>query len=120
MRLTAALLAVVALVGHAPVDAPGQSSPAQQASYTYQGTVQDVSAEAGELTIITGVGFALRLIEIHVTPATTIVSSDTTLTLDRLNPGALVRAECRREDGTLVADRIERLTRPAGGPDGAP
>ena len=110
MRLAAiGLLAAVLLAGHALSSAPAQDAPQPQAAYTYQGTVHEVEVTDRTLTIITGVGFALRLIEIHVTPATTIVSGDTTLTLARLDRGAVVRAECQRRDGRLVADRIERV-----------
>jgi hypothetical protein len=84
-------------------------APAQPASYTYQGTVHAVAPRQSSLEIITGVGFALRLVQVRAVAATRIESAGVTLPLADLKPGDVVRADCRRTPLGLVADRIEKV-----------
>jgi hypothetical protein len=91
-----------------PVVAHGPR-PAQPASYTYQGTVHAVAPRQSSLELITGVGFALRLVQLHAVAATRIDSAGVALPLADLKPGAVVRAACRRTNLGLVADHIEKL-----------
>src|SRR2546427_9558369 len=48
------------------------SAPVQPPTYTYRGTVHTVQPRAGSLELITGVGFALRLVPMGAVAATRI------------------------------------------------
>ncbi len=85
------------------------AAPVQPASYTYRGTVHVVELHLSSVEIITGVGFALRLVQMHAVAATRIDSAGVTLRLRDLQPGDIVRAECRLTKSGLVADRIVKL-----------
>ena len=95
------------LLARAPASLP-------PATYTYQGTVQAVQPRTASLDIVTGVGFALRLVHIRTLPATQFASAGATLSFAGLKPGDVVRAECHMTDAGPVADRIEKL-----GPQGS-
>jgi len=82
------------------------------ASYVYQGTIEAVRPRAGTLALVTGVGMALRLVSIQTTATTRVASGPTTLALNVLKPGDVIRAECHRTDKGPVADRIERIRLP--------
>jgi hypothetical protein len=99
-NLTRAVALAATLLLPAAVAAAQQDVP-----YVYQGTVQAVTS--GTVTVITGMGLALRLVEMRTTPTTSIVSEGAAVALDDLRPGDVVRADCRSTDGGLVADRIE-------------
>jgi hypothetical protein len=73
--------------------------------YVYHGTVQAVTP--GSLKLITGMGLALRLVQMRTAPTTSIVSDGAAVALDDLRPGDVVRADCRSTDSGLIADRIE-------------
>jgi hypothetical protein len=77
----------------------------QDVPYVYEGTVHEVTS--GSLKLIIGVGLALRLVQMQTTPTTAIVSEGAALAPDDLRPGDVVRADCRRTDTGLIADRIE-------------
>lgn len=109
MRLSTAI-ALTVIVGVGPT-VPQQAVSQQQSTYTYEGTIRELEREPGMLTLLTGVGLAVSAIEIRVTPATAIADDEATLALGNLSAGDVVRAQCRREDRTLVAERIERLAR---------
>ena len=94
-------------------------SPSPATQYVYQGTVQAVQPSTGSLTIITGVGFALRLIHIRMVPETQITSNQVTIAFSDIEIGDIVRAECRMMDTVLVADRIEKITA-VGAPETRP
>ena len=85
-------------------------SPPPATPYVYQGTIQAVQPSTSSLTIITGVGVALRLIHIRTVPATQITSNQVTVAFSAIAVGDIVRAECRMMDAVLVADRLEKLT----------
>ena len=84
----------------------------QPASYVYQGTIETVRPRAGSLALVTGVGMALRLVSIQITSTTRVGSGTTTLALQALKPGDVIRAVCHRTDKGPVADRIERILLP--------
>jgi hypothetical protein len=88
--------------------------------YVYQGTVQALQPSTGSLSIITGVGFALRLIHIRTVPETQIISNQVTVAFSAIAVGDIVRAECRMMDTVLVADRIEKLTAVGAAPETQP
>ena len=74
--------------------------------HTYRGTVYKV--QAGALDLITGVGYALRVVHIR-TPATTVVArGSASLHVSELKPGDVVQADCRLTDAGLIAERIEQ------------
>jgi hypothetical protein len=110
----AALAAVLLtpLVASAPADP--RPLPAEQAAptYAYQGTVHAVYARFGSLDLITGVGMALRLEHIKMSPTTLLAGSGASLRLADLRTGDFVRADCRRTTAGLVANHIEKLEAP--------
>ena len=74
--------------------------------HAYRGTVHTV--QPGALDLITGVGYALRVVHIR-TPATTVVArGSASLHVSELKPGDVVQADCRLTDTGLVAERIEQ------------
>ena len=77
----------------------------QDVPYVYQGTVQAVTS--GSIKLITGMGLALRLVQMRTTPTTSIVSEGAAMAVDDLRPGDVVRADCRKTDSGLIADRVE-------------
>src|SRR5438552_17893676 len=95
----AAALAAVLLAPTAALSAQ------RELPYTYQGTVHAV--KAGALDLITGVGEALRLVHMRTQPATAVVGEGAGLALGDLQPGDVVRADCRMTATGLVVDRIE-------------
>jgi hypothetical protein len=100
----AAVLTAILLV-------PATVAPAQQdVPYVYQGTVQAV--QGGAVDLITGVGHALRLVHMRTLPTTEIATANGAASLSVLRPGDIVRADCRKTDAGLVADRIE-IKRPS-------
>jgi hypothetical protein len=110
--LAASPVLLLSLLSQAPSQAP--ATP-----YVYQGTVQAVQPSTSSLTIITGVGFALRLIHIRTVPETQITSNQATVAFSTLAIGDIVRAECRMMDTVLVADRVEKITA-VGAPETQP
>ena len=98
------LAGVVALA--AVLLAPAAALSAQrELPYTYQGTVHAV--KAGAVDIITGVGEALRLVHLRTQPATAVFGEGAAIRLGDLQPGDVVRADCRMTATGLVVDRIE-------------
>lgn len=83
--------------------------PATHAAQTYQGAVHAVQSRPAGLDLITGVGFALRLVRMRTLPATSVDSAGTTIPLGHVKPGDIVRTDCRMTDAGLVADHIEKL-----------
>ncbi|HEU5261730.1 MAG TPA: hypothetical protein VFU41_09950 [Gemmatimonadales bacterium] len=87
---------------------PAAALPAQrEVPYTYQGTVHTVNVRTGSLDLLTGVGHAVRVVQIRVLPTALIASEGRSISLGDLAPGAVVRADCRLTDAGLLADRIE-------------
>ncbi len=78
-------------------------------SYTYVGTVHAVNARAGSLDLITGVGMALRLVHMTTQPTTLFAGAGASLRLRALQPGDIVRTECRSTPTGMVASRIEKV-----------
>jgi hypothetical protein len=93
-----------------------QSAPPPPATqpYVYTGTVRTVEPKTGSLDLITGVGYALRLVHITTLPATQTMSSGAAIRFADIKPGDILRADCRMTDTGLVADRIEKLPPPSG------
>ena len=73
--------------------------------HTYRGTVHAV--RPGALDLVTGVGYALRLVHIRTPATTVVVRGGASLHVSQLKPGDVVRADCRLTEAGLVAERIE-------------
>ena len=99
-RLTRAA-AVVALSLLAAAAAPAGADEPQ----TYRGTVYAV--QLGGLDLLTGVGYALRVVHIR-TPETTVVRGGGSLHVGEIKPGDVIEADCRLTEAGLVAERIEQ------------
>jgi len=112
-------LALVALPGFLlPLH---QGQPVQQAApYTYTGTVQAVGTTPPSMDLITGVGFALRLINIRVQAETRLDSAGVTVTFSAIQPGDIIRAECHQADAHIVADRVVKLASAGSAPEVKP
>jgi len=84
------------------------AAPAQRdVPYTYQGTVHAVQLKTRTVDVITGVGYALRIVQMRALPTTLITSEGAAVGLADLAPGDVVRMDCRRTDAGLVVDKIE-------------
>jgi hypothetical protein len=99
-----------------------QTPPAPPAAppYVYQGTVQAVQPNTAAFDVITGVGFALRLIHIRTVPATQFTSNQVTVAFSDIKVGDIVRVECRMMDTVMVADRVEKLSAAGAAPETRP
>src|SRR3989442_3509354 len=62
----AAVFAVTGVLAGSLAGVAQQAAPQPAVPYTYQGTVHSVQAKTGTLELITGVGHALRLVQISV------------------------------------------------------
>ena len=112
--LTGSALLLLATTRPAPAPPPSTA-----AFTTYIGTVRTIQPNKS-LDLLTGVGYALRVIRIGVVPATETMRAGVVIRFADLAPGDLVRAECHLTDEGLVADRIEKLAREGTGPETRP
>jgi len=88
------------------------AAPQPAALYTYQGTVHSMQAKTGTLELITGVGLALRLVQIRIPTGLRLAGTATgaaSMGASGVKPGDVVRVVCHRADGRLVADKVEKL-----------
>ncbi|HEV8356254.1 MAG TPA: hypothetical protein VGQ17_05725 [Gemmatimonadales bacterium] len=119
LKTAALLLPLLATSAHSP-QAQARSGLQEPATYTYQGTVHAVRTDSSSIDLITGVGFALRMVHMNIVPDTKFEAPNGKLALNDLKPGDVLRAECHRTDKGLVADRIRKIV-PEGSPGaGAP
>src|SRR5438552_16910105 len=84
------------------------AAPQPAALYTYQSTVHSMQAKTGTLELITGVGLALRLVQIRIPSALRLAGTATgapSMGASGLNPGDVVRVRCHCVVGRLVADK---------------
>jgi len=90
---------------------PAPPAPQPAAPYTYQGTVHSVQAKTGTLELITGVGHALRLVQMRVPTGLQVAGTagGASLGVRGVKPGDVVRVVCHRAGGSLVADKVEKL-----------
>ena len=112
---TPLLLLVLLIATSAGQQQQQESSAAPAVGYTYQGTIHSVQPARGTLTIVTGVGHALRLVSMQAVAATRITGAGAAMPLSQLRPGDIVRAQCHPVEGRMVADAIQKLS-----PEGAP
>lgn len=118
-RAPAATRAVTPLQPTSPLRQP-EPTPQAAVQCEYRGTVQAVQPQTTSLDVITGVGFALRLIHIRTMPATSITTAGAMLAFGEVKPGDIVRVKCRMTDAGLVADTLQRLGTMAGAPERRP
>ena len=89
-----------------------QAAPQPAVAYTYQGTVHSVQAKTGTLELITGVGHALRLVQMSVPTGVRVAGTAAAAAsggLRGVRPGDVVRVVCHRAGGRLVVDKVEKL-----------
>src|SRR2546427_3675919 len=89
------------------------SAPVQPSTYTYRGTVHTVQPRAGLLELITGVGFALRLVQMRAVAATRIEKAGVAIAPPDPKPRGMVRARFRPPPHGLLAARIVENDRTA-------
>ena len=100
------------LVGTALAGVAQHAAPQPAALYTYQGTVHSMQAKTGTLELITGVGHALRLVQMRVPTGLRMAGTATgaaSVRVSGVKPGDVVRVVCHRAGGSLVADKVEKL-----------
>lgn len=86
------------------------SPPAPPAAQqTYEGTVHAVQAHPAGLELVTGVGFALRMIRVRTVPATVVDSAGAAIPMSHIAPGDIVRIDCSTTVTGLVADHVTKL-----------
>ena len=61
----------------------------------------------GSVDLITGIGYALRVVHVRTAPVTLIAGEGAAMALTELQPGDVVRADCHMTEQGLVADKIE-------------
>src|SRR5438128_11469639 len=100
------------LVGTALAGVAQHAAPQPAALYTYQGTVHSMQAKTGTLELITGVGHALRLVQMPVPTGVRVAGTaagGASGGVRGVQPGDVVRVVCHRAGGRLVADKVEKL-----------
>ena len=110
----AALFAAVLL---APPLAAARPPARQVAGDTIAGTLYAIDAPRGTLRVTTGVGLALRIVELRLNADTRAIEGGATLELAALKPGDVVRVIGGTQAPGRVAYTIERLR---AAPRGAP
>jgi len=119
LRTIALLLPLLATCAHSP-QAQARPGLQQPASYTYQGTVHAVRTDSGSIDLVTGVGFALRMVHMNIGSDTKFEAPNGKLALNDLKPGDVLSAVCHRTDKGLVADRIRKIVPESSPGAGAP
>jgi hypothetical protein len=74
--------------------------------------VQSIDAQAKTLEIVTGVGYALRVVKLSWKTAPTVKAAAAGASLSQLKPGDLVRVEYAKAPEGNVVRTIERLPSP--------
>src|SRR3989475_10606566 len=90
--------------------APPAHQPA--AAYTYQGTVHSVQPKTGTLELVTGVGLALRLVQMRVPTGLRVAGTAAgaaSVGVRAVKAGDVVRVVCHRAGGRPRADQVEKL-----------
>lgn len=111
-------LAPFVLAAQQPTPPPRPVAPHD----SIQGAVQRVDAGRRTLDVTTGVGFALRVVQLQVPMSVPVVDKekDAPIPLRELKPGDVIRVLFGVRSGRDVAYTIERLGRMETGPDATP
>ena len=106
-----AVFAITGVLAGSLAGVAQQAAPQPAVPYTYQGTVHSVQAKTGTLELITGVGHALRLVQMRVPTGLQVAGTagGASLGVRGVKPGDVVRVVCHRAGGSLVADKVEKL-----------
>ena len=88
-----------------PAAAPAAAGP----SVTLTATVQSIDAQARTLQVVTGVGYALRVVKISWKEAPTVKAAAAGTGMAQLKPGDLVRVEYTKASEGNVVKTIELL-----------
>ena len=110
--LTLGLTAFLSGAASAAPPSPAATPAAPLPSATLTATVQSVDAEARTLQVVTGVGYALRVVKLSWKEAPTVKAAATGAGMAQLKPGDLVRVEYARAPEANVVRTIEILPRP--------
>ena len=108
----AAVFAITGVLAGSLAGVAQQAAPQPAVPYTYQGTVHSVQAKTGTLELITGVGHALRLVQMSVPTGVRVAgtaAAGASGGVMGVQPGDVVRVVCHRAGGRLVADKVEKL-----------
>jgi hypothetical protein len=101
----------------APSAAPPSPSPpappaAPLASTTLNATVQSIDTQAGTLEVVTGVGYALRVLKLSWKVSPTVKAAASGAGLSQIKPGDLVRVQYAKTTQGNVLSTIELLPPP--------
>ena len=96
-----------------PAATPAAAGP----SVTLTATVQSIDAQARTLQVVTGVGYALRVVKISWKEAPTVKAAAAGTGMAQLKPGDLVRVEYAKASEGNVVKTIELL--PSSAPPSA-
>jgi len=91
---------------------PAATPAAPLPSATLTATVQSVDAQARTLEVVTGVGYALRVVRLSWKEAPTVRAAATGAGMSQLKPGDLVRVEYGKAPEGNVVKTIELLPSP--------
>jgi len=92
-----------------PAATPAAAGP----SATLTATVRSVDAQGRTLEIVTGVGYALRVVKLSWKAAPTVKAAEAGMGMAQLKPGDLVRVEYATAPEGNVVRTLELLPRPA-------
>jgi hypothetical protein len=107
----AAFLSGRATAAAPPSPAATPSAPASPATLT--ATVRSVDAQRQTLEVVTGVGYALRVVKLSWKAAPTVKAAAAGTGMAQLKPGDLVRVEYGKAPEGNVVRTIELLPRPS-------
>src|SRR5512134_2079340 len=111
-----AVTALLATLLLAPQLAASPPPPVRQpAADTIVGTLHTLDVSRATLRVTTGVGMALRVVELRLTPDTRVTAGGATLEIASLRPGDVVRVVGGAQPEGRVAYTIERLLAAPGG-----
>jgi hypothetical protein len=91
-----------------PAATPAAPSP----SATLTATVQSIDTQARTLQVVTGVGYALRVVKLSWKEAPTMKAAATGTGMAQIKPGDLVRVEYAKAPDGDVVKTVEILPRP--------
>jgi len=92
---------------------PTATPAAPLPSATLTGMVQSVDAQARTLEVVTGVGYALRVVKLSWKEAPTMKAAAAGAGMSQVKPGDLVRVEYGKAPEGNVVKSIELLPSPA-------
>jgi hypothetical protein len=95
-----------------PSPSPPAPSPAPLGATTLTATVQSIDAQAGTLEVVTGVGYALRVVKLSWKAAPTVKAAASGAGLSQVKPGDLVRVQYAKTTQGNVLSTIELLPPP--------